>query len=527
MLALVLAISNAFVGDSTTAVHVVYRSVDRGPLGTRLGASPVPPPLELEVCIVPATVQIRETDSCATLAAIASSSIDVAGLSGERESVQILLRTSASLLLTKVDLQLDGVRDATVRQVGYVNTSATSRYSPSGGGWRPDPLLPLLRAGTRVLPGVASSLWLSVTLDGGASGDTGTTAAGRVMLTFHASSTSVASARDATVAVAARATVWGGGLSLPSALEVHRDFGELWSFEAGDLETLYGAAYTNETLERFQSMSTAALLPPDHLYRRVPADEAHYEYLARTGAYLLNLANVGTDARGCPTPADVAAALEMLAPAVEAIGRLDPSRNATRPYVYGYDEQPPTCEANIRALFGAIKARWPHVATAAALNWGEHMPTDMPIDIWVVQYEKTAASAVQAWQAAGKQLFLYHCIEPSGAAYLNTFIERPRVQVRHAMPRRMDDNWLLRGWHLDATPQRARCGGAPADTRRPRVPLRRPPPARDQGCGGGRRRATHSPARALTHGPHGRRAAPRADAPDDCGVGHRVAPSAR
>lgn len=35
-----------------------------------------------------------------------------------------------------------------------------------------------------------------------------------------------------------------------------------------------------------------------------------------------------------------------------------------------------------------------------------------------------------AWRAAGKQLFLYHCIEPSGGEYLNTFIERPRTQGR-------------------------------------------------------------------------------------------------
>jgi hypothetical protein len=44
--------------------------------------------------------------------------------------------------------------------------------------------------------------------------------------------------------------------------------------------------------------------------------------------------------------------------------------------VYGYDEQPRSCESNIRKLFGAVKARWPHVYTAAVLNWDE-MPTDL------------------------------------------------------------------------------------------------------------------------------------------------------
>ena len=99
------------------------------------------------------------------------------------------------------------------------------------------------------------------------------------------------------------------------------------------------------------------------------------------------------------------AKLDLLAPAVEYIASLDPNGTSTRPYVYGYDEQPTSCEPNIRKvrsrdacmhaahvsspcepnirqLFGAVKAKWPHVATADAV----------------------------AWRAAGKLLFMYHCI---------------------------------------------------------------------------------------------------------------------
>ena len=56
------------------------------------------------------------------------------------------------------------------------------------------------------------------------------------------------------------------------------------------------------------------------------------------------------------------------------------------------------------------------------------------------------ARQAAAWQrTAGKQLYGYHCIEPSGGAYLNTFIERPRTQGRQlywlAVERQLD-GWL-------------------------------------------------------------------------------------
>ena len=97
-----------------------------------------------------------------------------------------------------------------------------------------------------------------------------------------------------------------------------------------------------------------------------------YDYLHRTGAHLLNLGDIGTDGVGCPTPytqAQIDATIAKLTPAVEHIAALDPSGSSTRPYVYGYDEQKESCEANIRAMFGAIKAKWPHVTTIATLNW--------------------------------------------------------------------------------------------------------------------------------------------------------------
>ena len=277
---------------------------------------------------------------------------------------------------------------ATIRQVGYVDTKTTTRYSPSGGGWRPDPLLELEKQGTLIEAGVATPLWVTVELPTAS-------VKGGIELTLFLAGHDLATQQ---IYIPVSLTTWPG-LALPSALELHRDFPEIWSFEVGDLQTLYKREYTNATAQLFRAMMTDALLPPDWLYKSAPyADLSVYDYLRQSGAYLLNLADIGRDKRGCPepyTPSDIKAKLDALAPAIEHIG----SGSDVRPYVYGYDEQPISCEANIRKLFGAVKARWPHVATAAVLNWKGGLPTDLPVDIWIVQYEDWEQEAANRWQS--------------------------------------------------------------------------------------------------------------------------------
>ena len=39
-----------------------------------------------------------------------------------------------------------------------------------------------------------------------------------------------------------------------------------------------------------------------------------------------------------------------------------------------------------RPVFGATKARWPSLRTSAVLNWSP-MPTDLPLDVWILQYQ--------------------------------------------------------------------------------------------------------------------------------------------
>jgi len=70
-----------------------------------------------------------------------------------------------------------------------------------------------------------------------------------------------------------------------------------------------------------------------------------------------------------------------LAPTVVALEQL---KLLDRAYIYGFDENPPSCEPQVRKLFGATKAAYPGLATAAVLNWSP-MPVDLPVDIWILQ----------------------------------------------------------------------------------------------------------------------------------------------
>lgn len=54
----------------------------------------------------------------------------------------------------------------------------------------------------------------------------------------------------------------------------------------------------------------------------------------------------------------------------------------------------------------------------------------LPLDVWVFQYEQFNEADALKWTATGKEQWWYHCIEPSGVSYLNTFIERPLMEAR-------------------------------------------------------------------------------------------------
>ena len=83
-------------------------------------------------------------------------------------------------------------------------------------------------------------------------------------------------------------------------------------------------------------------------------------------------------------------------------------------------------------LIGGCKSDVMPDSPLQVLPWG---PTpDLPLDIWVVQYELLGASALQqaknAFLKAGKVVWGYHCVGPEDPAELNTFLDVPPIKAR-------------------------------------------------------------------------------------------------
>ena len=169
-------------------------------------------------------------------------------------------------------------------------------------------------------------------------------------------------------------------------------------------------------------------------------DTARAEFLASPrcngGLRLIQAANVASS--NSTDPAYVSRVVAGLAPRIEALRAANLSH---RSYVYGFDESHADHAPAIRLLFGAIKARWPEVRTLSVTSWV--MPDDLPVDIWVYEYQfadlhPSFASAAARRQAAGGEVWAYHCVSPAGSGfydYLNSFVDRSPLEPR-----------LLLGW---------------------------------------------------------------------------------
>jgi hypothetical protein len=114
----------------------------------------------------------------------AQSAIDLAGQRGECESAQVVVSAETDLLgltatVSPLVLRSNGAQEGPgsataavipaaawgVFQQGYVNCTATRNYSPSGGGWHPDPLLHIRQNGIALVPaGLAQPIFLTLCL---------------------------------------------------------------------------------------------------------------------------------------------------------------------------------------------------------------------------------------------------------------------------------------------------------------------------------------------------------------------------
>ena len=421
-------------------------------------AGPAAPVTRLAGCVVRPTVALAQNATCAGLGPNATMGkhglqADLAAARGESEQFQVFiegvdaadppavaLEFSALTPVGAADGVADGVAGALCGegedcwswwQVGYVFCNETRRVAGSGGGWRPDPLLPPEAGGVRLERGMAQPLFVRFRAPDDA-------APGR-----YAGSLWVVDGRGYRLrSFFVFVTVWDFALPPPGqgAWDTLFSFG--FAPSAADAAALHPPHLTPATKRAWFDLLSAHRVPPENLYRRQVADPDDVAYLAAAGQRLINLRDVSkaVDAQG--KPVDLCASVSqayidgLLAELRPLVRRLERDGLLDRAYVYGFDEAPVACNATVRRLFGAVKAAFPGLRTAATVGAWDDLPwmePDVPIDVWVRHVTRHNATAAAAWVEKGRSYMLYHSIEPAAAGTLNTFIERGPLEPRLLM----------------------------------------------------------------------------------------------
>ena len=408
------------------------------------------------------------TDSCAD----GAPRVEILAARGEVEAGAVLLDNTAAGAARVADAGLEVRWDAGAPPAGvdtargprflaYVHTEASPRYAGSVAGWFADALVPWPAAGgVPIAAGAQLSAWVSFNVSALAAPGTYT---GALVMTGAG----------------------GAGVApLPFALTVFSvtvpaladsPFRTVYAFDDGAPNAPYAplAGYdVNATLRAYFDLLAELRFPATNIYANKPLPDWQYAYLAAQGSATLILADIsdlpappgsfkrggggggggdnggggggrarrgpssaargavsaGVAAGDCPTfsQAYVDFMVSYLTPAWDALGALGVQSRAT---VYGFDEIDASCEPVVRQLFAAAKAAFPGVRTLSAIDWPS-VPLDLPLDVWVLQYQLVNRSVTDPWIAAGHELYVYHCIEPSEPGYLNTFNERALVEAR-------------------------------------------------------------------------------------------------
>ena len=398
-------------------------------------------------CVVPSTVHVLQNETCSSLGPSATREIEVFAMQGEEESLQLLIDTrgwgEGRNMTNKVSLSFNTFVDAQGSeinlqeepitlswwQVGYVFCKPTTRYPGSGGGWRPDPLLTPQDGAVLLESEVTQPLWISVkipsTYPHGVFNST-------VTVTIAGEGLSDAE----TIKIPVSLTIWK--IQLPPLSQ--SKFPAIFSFNENSLNGVYSNR-TASVAKKFKDLLIDQRMGGNNLYAGSPVNLTEAKYLADAGVQWISLfdvygannnplirKNLTQNVRGAClnfTKDLVAKAIQILTPAITKAQQMNLLKNL---FVYGFDEAPDTCEESIRTLYTALKAKWTELRTVATVNW---LPdTTIPLDVWVLQYEEYNKAEAEKWVQAGKQQWWYHCIEPSGIQYLNTFIERPQLQTR-------------------------------------------------------------------------------------------------
>ena len=385
-------------------------------------------------CVVPATVHVRQDDTCNSMAGITRDAVNWAGMRGEQEAIQVIVEGLLPEANMTSYLTIDfseltqqfgvGQIDKTSMQwwqVGYVNCKETTRYPGSGGGWRPDPLLTPTDNNITLEANVTQPIWI----------------------TIHIPTTAIAGDYIGQIAVSIRSNgavmktvipiylvVWD--IVLPDLKSAK--FSSAFSFDTNSLKDYYG----NVSMMKFTyyKMLVDQRIANSDLYQGTPSPDDDYDYLMKAGVQYMGLVDVNSihltsnkeRLRGtCMnyTDNEVNKIINYLEPYVEKYDKLGYLSNM---FIYGFDEVSEDCIDSITKLFGEIKSKWSEVTTMAAINFVP--PPTLPVDIWVLQYEFYDRAKTAPWINSGKKQWWYHCIEPHGIEYLNSFIERPLMEIR-------------------------------------------------------------------------------------------------
>ena len=412
-----------------------------------------------ELCVIPSTTQIRPHSTCsdttASTSACAAAHATVQAQIGEVEDIQLLLRKSTDSDdiiggLKSVTINVSGFPNfvtVTMYRVGYVFTTHSPRYPGSGGGWRPDPLLPIGGHSFDVPPNIAQPIYVSLAVNRNATpGDWN----GTILLSCTLSDDTTPCGKK-TVPV----NLHIFNVTLPTLRNTR--LGSAWSGNwAPQTFAPYYPDLNFSTIKyKWFDMMMESRMPPDSIYLTKARDYSDYVYMGKHGVQWFAILDVSAlpltlSSSSSSTPNNVQHVhsgnsvggscanytseyvqrmIDTLRPIVN---KLIADNLLDSAYVYGFDENPISCEPQVRQLFGAVKESFPTLKTAAVLNWSP-MPIDLPVDIWILQYQKFNATDVHSWTAAGKKQWLYHCIEPHDLSSLNTFIERPGLQNRLLM----------------------------------------------------------------------------------------------
>ena len=387
-------------------------------------------------CVVPGTVHVLQNQTCNDYSSLAAKTVQWYAMKGEHEARQILLDTRSwvpELNMSNVSVKFGDLRGENdlvpsryLRwfEVGYVFCRHTVRYADSGGGWRPDPLLdPSTEDNIALEVSVTTPFWISILVPFRAASPE---YSGEINVSIMTPESELL-----TQTIPVKLTVWN--ISLPDLKDAK--FPAVFSFSPSVLSNIYGEKTTNIS-QLFYRLLIDQRVGGDDLYTKEPTDIDLAETLSYTGIQWLTLYDVygaaGIDEsmklKGvCVnfTSDLVAKVMSILSPVVEKYNEVGILPNM---FVYGFDEVGPECEQSLRNMYGAIKTKWPQLRTMATLNWLP--PTDLPLDAWVLQYENYNAADAAKWVATGKEQWWYHCIEPSGTTFLNTFIERPLMMAR-------------------------------------------------------------------------------------------------